>query len=73
MRAAVAPPPKRKFGRTLSGLDDSGALANFERMEDKVDEQEARAAALGELESTSLEQRFAELETASRSSASSPN
>jgi phage shock protein A len=49
---------------TLSGLDDSGALASFERMEDKVDEQEARAAALGELESTSVEERFARLETA---------
>ena len=48
---------------TLSGLDQSGALASFERMEDKVDQQEARAAALGELESTSLEERFAELET----------
>jgi phage shock protein A len=48
---------------TLSGLDHSGALASFERMEDKVDQQEARAAALGELESTSLEERFAELET----------
>ena len=32
-------------------------------MEDKVDQQEARAAASGELESTSLEDRFAELET----------
>jgi phage shock protein A len=48
---------------TLSGLDDSGALANFERMKDRVEEQEARAAALGELESTPVDQRFAELET----------
>jgi phage shock protein A len=48
---------------TLSGLDDSGALANFERMKDKVEAQEARAAALGELELTSVDQRFAELET----------
>jgi phage shock protein A len=48
---------------TLSGLDQSGALASFERMEDKVDQQEARAAALGELESTSVKERFAELET----------
>jgi phage shock protein A len=48
----------------LSGLDEGGALASFERMEDKVNEQEARAAALGELESDSVETRFAALETA---------
>ena len=48
---------------TLSGLDQCSALASLERMEDRVDQQEARAAALGELESTSLEERFAELET----------
>jgi phage shock protein A len=48
---------------TLSGLDESGALANFERMEQKVDEQEARAAALGEVESVSVDQRFKALET----------
>jgi phage shock protein A len=50
---------------TLSGIDTSGALASFERMEDKVDQQEARAAALGELESDSVEERFAALETGS--------
>lgn len=48
---------------TLSGLDESGALASFERMEQKVDEQEARAAALGEMESVSVDQRFSALET----------
>ena len=49
---------------TLSGLDEGSALASFERMEDKVNEQEARAAALGEVDSNSVEQRFAGLETA---------
>ena len=49
---------------TLSGLDQGGALASFERMEDKVNQQEARAAALGEVESDSIETRFAALETA---------
>jgi phage shock protein A len=49
---------------TVTGLDASGALASFERMEHKVDEQEARAAALQELDSDSLESRFAELGTA---------
>ena len=48
---------------TLSGLDESDALASFERMEHKVDEQEARAAALGEMESDSVDQRFTALET----------
>jgi phage shock protein A len=49
---------------TLSGLDSSGAPSNFERMEHKVDEQEARAAALGDVASDSVTTRFAELETA---------
>ena len=47
---------------TLAGVDSSGALASFERIEDKVDQQEARAAALGELEADSVDQRFAALE-----------
>lgn len=50
---------------TLSGLDSSGALAGFERMEDKVKQQEARAAALGDLDQESLDSRFAMLETES--------
>jgi phage shock protein A len=49
---------------TLSGLDEGSALASFERMEDKVSQQEARAAALGEVESDSVQTRFAALETA---------
>jgi phage shock protein A len=48
---------------SLSGLDEHGALAQFERMEHKVDEQEALAATLAEGESDSVEQRFAELES----------
>ncbi len=49
---------------TLSGLDEGSALASFGRMEEKVNEQEARAAALGEVESDSVEKKFAALETA---------
>src|SRR5579864_1061285 len=49
---------------TLSGLDQSGAMASFERMEDKVNQQEARASALAEVETDSVESRFAALETA---------
>jgi phage shock protein A len=48
---------------TLAGLDESGALENFDRMERKVDEMEARAGAAGEVESDSVEQRFARLAT----------
>jgi phage shock protein A len=49
---------------TLSGLDQSGGLASFERMEEKVDQQEARAEALAEVEADSVESRFAALQTA---------
>lgn len=48
---------------TLSGLDNSGSLASFERMEQKVNQQEARASALAELDTDSLDERFALLET----------
>ncbi len=48
---------------TLAGMDEGSALASFERMEQKVDEQEARAAALGEVDSDTVESRFAALES----------
>lgn len=51
---------------TLTGLDASGALAGFDRMEEKVNQQEARASALGELDTDSTEQRFRMLETESQ-------
>ena len=50
---------------TLSGLDSSGAMASFQRMEDKVNQQEARASALAELDSDTLEERFALMESES--------
>ena len=43
---------------TLSGLDQSSALASFQRIEEKVSQQEARAAALGELDTDTMEHRF---------------
>src|SRR5919199_1512689 len=43
---------------TLSGLDQSSALSSFQRIEEKVNRQEAQAAALGQLESQSLESRY---------------
>jgi phage shock protein A len=48
---------------TLSGLDRNGALASFEQMEERVDQQEARAEALTEMETDSAQSRFAALET----------
>lgn len=47
---------------TLSGLDTTSATSDFERMEDKVEQQEARAKALTELETDSLDEKFQQLE-----------
>lgn len=43
---------------TLSGMDQSSALASFQRIEDKVNQQEARAAALGELDTDTMDHKF---------------
>jgi phage shock protein A len=43
---------------TLAGIDQSSALASFNRIEEKVNQQEARAAALGELDQDTMEHRF---------------
>src|SRR5262245_42686445 len=43
---------------TLSGLEQRSALASFQRIEEKVSLQEARAAALGELDTDTMEHRF---------------
>jgi phage shock protein A len=43
---------------TLSGLDQSSALASFQRIEEKVNQQEARASALGELDTDTMDHRF---------------
>jgi phage shock protein A len=43
---------------TLSGLDSTSALSSFQRIEEKVNQQEARAAALGELDTDTTEHRF---------------
>jgi phage shock protein A len=39
-------------------MDQSSALASFNRIEEKVNQQEARAAALGELDTDTMEHRF---------------
>ena len=51
--------------RTLSGIRGTGALSEFERLEERVEHQEARAQAYTELSTDTLEQRFATLETES--------
>jgi phage shock protein A len=52
-----------KIRTTLAGMDQSSALGHFTRIEEKVQREEARAAALGELEQDTLEDRFAALDT----------
>jgi phage shock protein A len=47
---------------TTNRLNDTSAFEGFERMEDKVREKEAMAAASAELERDPLEDKFAELE-----------
>jgi phage shock protein A len=49
----------------VSGMNSSSAMAAFERMEEKVLIQEARAQSAGELASTDLEHQFARLEASS--------
>ena len=52
---------EKKIQQTLSKSGSSNALAAFERLEGKVQEREAQAAAYGELAGDSLEDRFAKL------------
>ena len=47
---------------TLTGLDNTSALSDFERMEDRVSRQEAEAKALTMLETDSVEDKFRKLE-----------
>ncbi|BAY30617.1 hypothetical protein NIES2107_24620 [Nostoc carneum NIES-2107] len=49
----------------VSGMNTSSAMAAFERMEEKVLMQEARAQSVGELASADLESQFAALEAGS--------
>jgi phage shock protein A len=51
-----------KLNQMTSRYNPRGAMSAFERMEEKVQQMEARSAAIGELESDSLEGKFAALE-----------
>ena len=53
---------QKAISETMSGMSKSGALAALERMEDRVRSAETRAEAATEVEASSLEGRFAELE-----------
>jgi phage shock protein A len=55
----------QKIQEMIGQPGTSGAMAAFERMEDRVMNLEAQSEAIGELNSSSLEGRFAELESAS--------
>jgi len=48
--------------KTLAGVDAGGALSEFERMEEKVQEDEARAKAYAELDTDTLDTRFRNME-----------
>jgi len=48
--------------KTLAGVDTGGALSEFERMEDKVEEDEARAKAYADLDQDTLDTKFKHLE-----------
>ena len=51
--------------RTLSGIRGSGTMGEFDRLEQRVQEQEARAAAYTDLSADRLEDQFAALESES--------
>ncbi|HWP29669.1 MAG TPA: PspA/IM30 family protein [Chloroflexota bacterium] len=53
---------ERQIHETLAGIDTAGAMSGFERMEEKVRAQEARAKALAGLDQDTLEERFKQLE-----------
>lgn len=53
---------EKAIHETVAGIGKPGAFEGFERMEEKVLEQEARAKAAASLDTDTLEERFAALE-----------
>lgn len=53
---------EKKIHDTMAGIGKGGAFDSFDRLEDKVEEKEARAKAAAELDTDTLEDKFAELE-----------
>jgi len=56
---------QEQMHRTLGGIQSVGGLSEFERLERKVEEQEARAQAYTDISTDSLDQKFAALESES--------
>ncbi len=56
---------QERLQSTVNSIGTSGAMAAFDRMEQKVLDQEARAMAMGELAGADLESKFASLEAGS--------
>ncbi len=62
---AKAAKANAELQQTLGGMDTSGAMGAFERMENKVLDLEATGQAAGELAGFGIEQQFAQLESSS--------
>jgi len=62
---AKAAKANEELQKTLGGIDTSGAMGAFERMENKVLEMEATSQAVGELGGFGIDQQFAQLESSS--------
>lgn len=62
---AKAAKANEELQQTLGGIDTSGAMGAFERMENKVLDLEARSQAAGELGGFGIDQQFAQLESSS--------
>ena len=56
---------EQKIHDTMAGIGKGGAFEGFDRMEDKVEEKEAMAKASAELDTDTLEDKFAQLEKSS--------
>jgi phage shock protein A len=53
---------EEQIHQTMARVDTTGVMGTFERMEEKVRTQEARAKALGDLDTDTLDTRFKQLE-----------
>ncbi len=53
---------EEQIHKTMARVDTTGVMGGFERMEDKVRGQEARAKALGDLDRDTVDERFQQLE-----------
>ena len=56
---------EQRIHDTMAGIGKASALDGFERMEEKVEDKEARAKAAAELDTDTLEDKFATLEKSS--------